>query len=671
MARWQLGLGLALAIGCGDDAPSTPDTDGGTTGGDTVTTTGGAQTTGGAETDVADGSSSSGAPLAFCEGSTALIYDPAAKGLDAFPDDVFTIEADTATGRALSLQVGDNVELSGTIGLFARVFEQANTLDGFGTTAGFYFRFDGPLDAATLPTTDVADPMDGVVMVDLDAQPPAFVAIEADLVAENPGESTTTLVLEPLVPLQPGHRYGVGLTQRVRDADGGCITPSPAMLAALQGDAEPPVDTVQSGVDALIAALVDAGTVRGAEDLSAAVVFTTQTTVDEAAAIATEIRSTAAPTFTPDEPGCEEPEEGAMMQVCRGVLDVLDYTGEDEALAPDLVAPGSYELPMVAFVPTQGEGPFPTIVYGHGLGGSRDQAALLADLFGPEGYAIVAVDAPKHGAHPDGGDDSVLDFFGLSLDFSDPLDALKLRDNFRQGSFDRLQLVEALKAGIDVDGDGQTDVDAANLHYLGVSLGGIMGPGVVAFAPEFKTATFVVPGARSTAIVRDGESFSSLLDLFASAATDGELARFFPVVQSVIDRGDAGVYGVHVLPGTRLPGFDDAAPSVLGQMVIGDDTVPNSTNRFFTRAMGLPHVGEVLQPIGVVPQQAELPTAANLDDEHTAGMFQFDIVEGGGPATHSGIAVSDVGQLQMRTFVVSSERGVPEILDPYVELGVE
>ncbi len=661
---------MVLAIGCGDDAPGTPETDAGTEA-EVPTSTGVAETTTGSDTEVADGSSSSGAPLVFCEGSTALVYDPAAKGLDAFPDDVFTVEAKTATGRQLNLQVGENVELSGTIGLFARVFEQANTLDGFGTTAGVYLRFDGPLDPATLPTTDVADPMDGVVMVDLDADQPTFVALEANLVAENPGESATTLVLEPLAPLLPGHRYGVALTQRVLDPNGGCITPSPAMLAALQGGAEPPVDRVQPGIDALIGVLSDAGSIRGAEDLSAAVVFTTQTTVDEAVTIAEEIRSIGAPTFTADEAGCEDVEAGAVTQVCRGVLDVLDYTGEDEALASDLLAPGAYELPMVAFVPTDGQGPFPTIVYGHGLGGSRDQAALLADLFGPEGYAVVAVDAPKHGAHPDGGEDSVLDFFGLSLDFSDPLDALKLRDNFRQGSFDRLQLVEALKAGIDVDGDGQTDVDAQNLHYLGVSLGGIMGPGVVAFAPEFKTATFVVPGARSTSIVRDGESFSSLLGLFASAATDGELARFFPVVQSVIDRGDAGVYGVHVLPGTRLPGFDESAPSVLGQMVIGDDTVPNSTNRFFTRAMGLPHVGEVLQPIGVVPQKAELPTAANLDGEHTAGMFQFDIVEGGGPATHGGVVVSEVGQLQMRTFVVSSEVGEPIIVDPYVELGVE
>ncbi len=674
MRRWgiygvRVGLVLAL-MGCGDDGASTPtgDTDSGSTTGDPGSTTGSGSTS----TAAAD-SSSSGEPLAFCEDGLALRYDPAAKVLDAFPDDVFTSDAATPTGLQVALLAGDNLILSGITTAFATVFEQANSLDGFGTTSGFYFRVDGVLDPASLPTSaaDAADGSESVVLVDLDADPPAFLPFEWHLVPEASGSSETTLLLEPMTPMRPGHRHGVAMTQRVRGVDGRCVVPSEPMLALLQGGGEPPLDRVQAPVDRLVETLAGAGTIRGAQDLSAAVVFTTQTTLDDTTAVAEEIRSTQAPGYTPQEEPCTEATPEDDYRTCRGSLDVLDFTGEDEALLDDLGAVGSYDLPLVAYLPAQGQGPFPTMVYGHGLGGSRDQAALLARLFGPRGFAVVAVDAPKHGDHPDGGDDSVLDFFGLSLNFADPLDALKLRDNFRQGSFDRMQLVESIVAGIDLDGDGEDDLDGDRLHYLGVSLGGIMGPGLVAYVPEFETATFVVPGARVTSVVRDGASFSSLLNIFAQAATDGEIARFFPVVQSVIDRGDAGVFAPHVLPGTRLAGFDAAAPSVLVQMVIGDETVPNSTNRFFTRALGVPHVGEELQPVGVVSREPELPTAANVDAEHTAGMFQFDIVEGGGPATHSGIAVSEVGQLQIRHFVTTAADGLAELVDPYAELGVK
>lgn len=657
---------LGLAVACGDDTSATEETDSGTS---SATDQPSTSSSGDTEAD-GSSSSSSGEPITFCEGPTSLLYSPSAQRLDAFPDDVFTEDADTPTGLRMNLVPGDNVILGGAIAAFGTVFEQANTLDGFGTTAGFYFTFNRPIDPSTLPPNapDAATASDSLVMIDLDADPPALVPFEYSITAENPGEPLTTLVLEPMAPLQPAHRHGVALTQRVRAEDGDCIAPSESMLSLLQGEAVAPLDRVQGGVDALVAALVDAGTIAVVEELSAAVVFTTQTTVDEVATIAEEIRTTGSPTYLPDEIACEEPEKDAPYRVCRGTIDVLDYTNEDEVVTADLSTTGSYDLPVVVFLPLTGTAPYPTILYGHGLGGTRDQAAFLGELFGPDGMAVIAVDAPKHGDHPDGGDDAVLDFFGLSLNIADPLDALQLRDNFRQGSFDRLQVVQAVLSGIDADDDGTVDLNAGAMHYLGVSLGGIMAPGVLAFAPEFRTATLLVPGARSTSIVRDGSSFSSLLGVFAQAATDGELVRFFPVVQSVIDRGDAGVYAQYVLPGRRLQGFDESAPSVLGQMVIDDTTVPNSTNRFFTRAMGLPHVGNALQPIGVVPHEPELPTAANFDAEHTAGMFQFDVIEGGGMATHSGIAVSEVGQLQIHRFVTSEAAGAPEILDPYVEL---
>jgi pimeloyl-ACP methyl ester carboxylesterase len=235
-----------------------------------------------------------------------------------------------------------------------------------------------------------------------------------------------------------------------------------------------------------------------------------------------------------------------------------------------------------------------------------------------------------------------------------------------------LQVIAAVAAGIDANGDAEVDLDIERLHYLGVSLGGIMGAELVTFAPEIDTATLIVPGARVGNIVAEGEQFAIVVDIFASMATAGELARFFPLLQTAIDRGDAGVYTRHIAA-ERLEGFDEATPQVLVQMVLEDDVVPNSANAFYARGVGAPLLGDELLPIGGVPLQPELPTVGNLDDGHTWGLFQFDIMDADGEmASHGGIARSIVAQTQITRFVTTQlETGVSEIIDPYRELDIK
>ncbi len=662
-----LALGSALLLACGDDAgPSGQDGTADSTG------TMGAGTL--AETSLSpDTSSTSGEPEGFCMGATVLQYDPLAQRIDAFPDDVFTVDEDTATGVRVDFRPGENLALEGVSASFASMFEAASTIDGFGTTGGIFLRLSGALDGSTLPPALHESPTfdDALLLVDLDAEPPAPVPFAWKQVAEEPGATDTTLLLEPLAPLSPMHRHGLVLTREATDAAGSCIAPSPAMLALLDGTAsEPELTRMVPRVGELVELLVAQGTIADATELTAAVAFTTEHTVDDSATIAAEIRDADAPVYT-SAGDCVDPGAELPYLRCDGTLDVVDYTGEDEAVADDLSAQGGYALPVRIWLPKTGAAPFPTFVYGHGLAGDRDQGEVLAEFGAPLGFAVIAVDAPKHGDHPDSGGQAVLEFFGLSLDLSDPLDALKLRDNFRQGTYDRLQLVRAIVEGLDADGDDAVDLDAERLHYLGVSLGGIMGAELTAFAPELDTSILIVPGARVGNIVLEGEQFSFVIDIFAGMATDGELQRFFPVLQTVIDRGDAGASLRHIAT-ERLPGFDEATPQVLMQMVLEDDTVPNSANRFYARGLGAPLVGDELLEIGLVEHEQELPTAANKDADHTWGVFEFDILEDGSMATHSSVARSQVAQTQIVHFVQSfMDDGLAEIIDPYRELGIK
>ena len=655
----RLGATSAIAALCCAGASACADDDGIAT----AQTEGSTSETGATDSETG---TSGAVPPAFCEGATQLFYDPMVGALQAYPDDFYTVPADTATGVRLDLRLGENVNIPGLAAAFLSVYEQASTLDGFGTTAGAYFRFNGPLDRGSLPAIDgVAEPSDSLLMVDLDASPPQLVPLVWRLVPESPDNPAETLSIEPVEPLEPARRYGFALTTAAAGLDGGCVAPSATMRALLEGTTtDPALGRTQEAVADVTEALVEAGAIEFPQELTAAVAFTTQTTVDHSVAIATEIQSTQAPTFSPDGP-CEDLGADVPYRSCVGVIDTLDFTNTAEAVPGDLSTSGSYDVPVVVYLPKGGSAPWPTILYGHGLGGDRLQASFLADFAAGENHAVIAIDAPKHGDHPDTGEDAVLDFFGLSGELIDPLDAFKLRDNFRQGTYDKLQLLEAVREGIDADGDGQVDLDIERFHYLGVSLGGIMGAEFVALAPDVDTATMIVPGARVTSIVQDGASFASLLQTFASAATDGEIARFFPFLQGVIDRGDAGVYARHVLPGRRLPGFDRQAPQVLMQMVLSDNTVPNTANGYYARALGAPLVGEQRLAIGVA-HEPELPTAGNIDATHTAGVFQFDDLETGVMASHANIATSEVAQTQIRRFLLTHQTGTPsEILDPY------
>ena len=109
------------------------------------------------------------------------------------------------------------------------------------------------------------------------------------------------------------------------------------------------------------------------------------------------------------------------------------------------------------------EASLPIVIYGHGLGGDRGESDGRARDLAGLGMAVVALDAPAHGDHPTA--TSSEDFFWIFHFFGiDPatqaFDVFQLRNNWRIAAHDKLQLVAALRRGIDLDGDGDSDVEA-------------------------------------------------------------------------------------------------------------------------------------------------------------------------------------------------------------------
>ena len=540
-------------------------------------------------------------PVDWCVGDTR--FDPA----NSLPADGWSVPEDSALDE------------------FVSVYEHLEALDGWGLTAGTILRFGGRVEPASLNDETV-----GFVVLP-ESGPAVLVRADVQLT-----DYDATAILRPRTPLPERTRVAAFVTREARGTDGSCVAPSSALRDDLLESPEH------------VAAVSALG--LGPADVSAMVVFSTQSAYGLSESIAGSITAPAV-----DPLDCQTaPDEG--WTVCDGLVNVVDYRTPDRLLA-DGSPQSTYDLPVTVWLPGDGSGgPFPTVFYGHGLAHDRSQGSKVSSrLTASEGVAVIAVDAVEHGEHP-GRTEVSLDFLGqltfFGIEFSPPsVDGRLIRDNFRQSTFDKLQIVEAIRAGWDVDGDGTDDLDGDRLAYSGLSLGAIMGVELLALSDAFVGAVLNVPGGRTTGIIRDSELFSPLIGVMAPEGTsDGDVQRYFPLLQAVVDPGDAM---------TWAPRVGDVP--LLVQLAHLDETMPNSTSDPLVRSLGLSGVGREVWPIADVDFVAGPVTGR--------GLQQFDAVTDGGDAeaaTHDNLFTSDEAWGAARSFLLEVlAGGAGTISDPY------
>ncbi len=87
------------------------------------------------------------------------------------------------------------------------------------------------------------------------------------------------------------------------------------------------------------------------------------------------------------------------------------------------------------------------------------------------------------------------------------------RDGLRQTVFDLLQLVEVLEQGVDVDGDGGSDLERTRIYYAGQSFGGIYGVPLLGLERKIRAGVANVPGGPIIEIARLSPSFRPLVGI--------------------------------------------------------------------------------------------------------------------------------------------------------------
>ena len=594
---------------------------------------------------------SGGMPIPFCEGSTTARYDPLHPSeLVAFPDDAYTDpDPDAPTGIRVRLDAENAPWTTFLAAPLQPILSELGERSGFGRLGGVVLRFSGPVQGWP---TDVEGSLVGPAIQwwDLSVTPPARVPFEVQV-----GETGDQLVLEPLRTLRAGARHAVLVTTALHDAVGGCVSPAPLTRARLEGRSPDPA------LDARVAEAVHAAGLEPG-DVSQVLVYTTHDDLGPMVAAAEHVR-TANPAWT-DGPTCTD---GAPV-VCAGAFVAQDYrtSGAVEGGEPQ----GTWTLQPVVWLPADADGPVPVVVFGHGLNGRGRNGGWLASLLPELGVAVVGLDALHHGVHPtaDPEDDlPALAFLGIDL-AGLQLDARGLRGSFDQSVLDRLQLLQLLRAQPDLDGDGEADIDPDRLLYFGVSLGGLMGPALMALEPDVGAGVLAVGGGKLSTFATEGEVVSTLGPVLeALVGPPDTFARLLPVFQAAVDPSDPAVWAAHVL-GERLD--DAAAPDLLLPVAEVDDTVPPASAKALARGLGLPHLAPVADPVPGL-EEVDGPLAANGPDGSTIAYFQLDRVTAGSvqTATHGNVPGSDeVRWMTLGLFGGHLSDGA-FLDDPYAALG--
>ncbi len=594
-------------------------------------------------------------PSAFAAG-VRVSFDPSRPEVGPFPTDFLTVP-DTAqrNGLRVNLPLPDCKAQPSDCGEIG----QLNLLDGFNPNTRITIKFTGPINPDTL--------RDGVFYIALDpVLPGRFMlgpvgqAIPIDQPIWDP--STNTAYAKPDSQLEAGRRYLIVVTDRVRDTAGDPVTADPNFNACItQGTATiycaklssslPHVQPLAAGSTVVSASVYT--TVAASAWFEQVLPIVDKTPANFArTGTANTISMAKVSGITVHQHTGTNP-DSFTDNVLPATADLIAQLGiggiafgsfqsprfADKSLSIPLIptnsAPqvtGTEEVFFHVYLPktpapVRG---YPVIIAGHGYGDDSFGIASVIAAANAVGYAVIGMDAVGHGGGPKtsviftstDGTKTTFPAPGRAVDFDGnnkfdlpegciillPGNPVGGRDCYRQTVVDYLQLIHAIRTGIDLDGNGTVDLDPTFINYYGQSYGGGYGALLTAVSPDIKSAVLNVPpgsqadtrmsvGQRPLAILALASRQPSLLNKGVDFIDDIPLRyqavklRTTPgaaAIQEFIERldwleapGSAIIHAAYMKQAT-LPG--EAIKKVLFQFAFGDQTVANPSTSALIRS---------------------------------------------------------------------------------------
>lgn len=330
---------------------------------------------------------------------------------------------------------------------------------------------------------------------------------------------------------------------------------------------------------------------------------------------------------------------GSVASVAFGSYASPDYENSSKVIPAYGTATGTpvpistNTIGLTLFTPsgTKPAGGWPVAIFGHGFTDSRNGAPwAVASTLASRGIATVAINVVGHGFGPLGtyiattptgtvtlpaGGRAIDQNGSGTFDSTEGVNAaapqtlIGNRDGLRQTVVDIMQLVRQLQAGVDVDGDGASDLSTSRLYYGGQSFGGIYGTQLLGVEPALRAGLVNVPGGPIIEIARLSPSFRplvgiplffrvpSIYNVLPPNATFTNFNENIPLrnlpllvdtvpgasaIQQVIDWNEWAQQAAN--PAAYAPHLTSP---IIVQFARGDQTVPNPTTSAIIRAGGL------------------------------------------------------------------------------------
>jgi hypothetical protein len=647
-------------------------------------------------------------------------YNRADLGATApFPDDFWTVpDITTPTGLRLSLSVpARDADLQAT---WRALIADTAQLDGFSPIAPIVVELSDAADPATIPRTpeESLDPLASVGLFDLTPASPMRgkrVPFRAELREDvtGPGVASKSLLFFPSIPLAPGGRYGLVITQRAGVSAARPFEPSGFMAACLA----PPVPGEPVQVTRVRPLVEDVLSVVSSQavppiprdDVALVLRFsvrTTSTIPNDLLAVRADVDAEAPPalaiTSVENDPVHGSPTEA----IVRGTFEAPDYrSGTAAAPGPNFVRDGSGRplrqrtrpVPFTLTIPrSTSPHPVPVILYQHGNPGNQDEVIASARSYlSAAGFAAIAfTDILNREVAPTGtNEERVLAQLGFTVEGL--LANHKVPDAWAETHAEQIAFVKFIQSlgTLDVAGatspsgqpasDGIPDLDLSQpLTYLGISEGANFGPGLLPYVPEIKAAALIAGGARlveATIHQQAALILQTLPSLLAPKATPTDLWVGLAIFQTLFDVQDSHNHAeflyrhpLNVVGTTRKA-------SILLVEGVHDSLVPNNATESLAWSLGpIPQLEPAAQPVAIL-SPAVGPIQGNIDAQTTSAFFQY-VPSGipGVPATPGCSALSALSQseghycaqsaaesIQLRVaFLQSALTGVPKIMNP-------
>jgi hypothetical protein len=582
-------------------------------------------------------------------------FDPSTPAVGPFPTDYLTVpDSSQKTGIRVNMPPPDcTVEVTACTNLAL-----LNNFDGFDLNPRFRVRFSAPVDTGTL-----RNGIFFVVMENLTSEEAGINQLGA-VIAVN------RLFYDPLTNTAYGkandfmdqhRRYALLVTDAIRDTAGNPVGSDPAYSACVAGGATDYCSRLARVVSSLAPSVAPAHIV-------AASFFTTvsATAWFDKARVALQgfnpvvgrigpkvfnFQNIASFTFrahTQVSPvGYTDTNFPVTNLYGIGRIAFGSYTSPDfrdqnlfiadpPTLSPVALPAKSNVVDFNLFLPSSPEpaGGYPVVVVCHGFGDTRfGVPTAMAPQLNALGFAVISINFVGFGYGPQslvviterdgtvsqflaGGRSIDSDGDGIINDYEGcPVNgALRTRDCIRQSAVDVIELIKAIRNGIDVDGDGKPDLDAGHIYLVGHSAGAVYGGIAFANEPAVLAAAFECGGAAIYDFLRTSETLRPLLNtivlaghmppLFNNGSNDFndnyvlrdlpvrvndvpgavELQNFFEIGEWLTIYADPTAWAPHYRA-SPLPGIPPR--QVLFQQAWGDRTIPNPSGTALVRAANM------------------------------------------------------------------------------------